>query len=96
LNRRSPDPLLAMVLVLAGMPLTVACTPTGNGTAFTLDICHPVPTFDTSTGQCTAAAPSRFALSVVPAGFGTVAPQSLMAATRAADAPDPPPPRLPA
>jgi hypothetical protein len=96
LNRRSPDPLLAMVLVLAGMPLAIASTPTGNGTVFTLDICHPVPTFDTSTGQCTAAAPSRFALSVVSAGFGTVTPQSLMAATRAADAPDPPPPRLPA
>jgi hypothetical protein len=94
---RRPGPAIAVVVALAlllgGMPLTLGIVVHSPEAMLTLDICHPVQSFSHSPVPV---------LAIMP-GSPTVAqflPQSGRSATpaqplrlRAADAPDPPPPK---
>jgi hypothetical protein len=102
LNRRQHRPLIAQLLViailLASLPMAAspAITERKSGPAFTLDICHPLPTLEAGTGSCTLAALTADSYSVALEDRGPTEIADLAGIGRADEAPDPPPPETPA
>jgi hypothetical protein len=94
---RCPDRAFAVIVALAvllgGMPLTLGIVVHGSETTFTLDICHPVQSFSHSPVSVVAIIPGSPAVaqSLPECGHYPSAVQALR--VRVADAPDPPPPK---
>lgn len=89
-------PVLALTLLLASMPAVVGVRVLDSGPALIPDICHPLQTLDRSSGPSLApllpAPPPAEAL----ADSGKVAGAVVVSPTCLREAPDPPPPKLPA
>lgn len=91
---RTAAVVLALAVLLGGMPLMLGVTVVRDGApAFTINICHPLHSFDRSP------APMLAVMTVHPATNGWLpergracAPAPTLRA-RTADAPDPPPPK---
>jgi hypothetical protein len=101
LNRRAklgrPDrataAILALVVLLGGMPLTLGIVAHSSRAMFTLDICHPAQSFSHSPVVAMAIIPDCPAVArVLPECEGYPVPADVRR-MRAADAPDPPPPK---
>ena len=94
---RRPDrvtaAIVALAILLGGMPLTLGIAVHSSETMFTLDICHPVQSFSYSAVAVVAilAGPATVASFLPECGRSLIRTASLR--MRAADAPDPPPPK---
>jgi hypothetical protein len=99
LKRRQNAPVIAQILVLAllvgGIP--VAASPvivqTQSAPAYTLDICNPLSSFALGTASCSLPPLTAFSFAAVIEDHGTAFESAPSRASRALDAPDPPPPK---
>jgi hypothetical protein len=84
--------IVALAVLLGGMPLTLGIVVHSSEAMFTLDICHPVQSFSHSPVLVVAIIPGAPAVAqfLPECGRYPFAVQALR--VRAADAPDPPPP----
>jgi hypothetical protein len=93
---RRPDAALAAILALAlllgGMPLTLGIVVHSSEEMFTLDICHPLQSFSHSPMVVAAIIPDSSGIARFLPECGRYAEPSATLRLRAADAPDPPPP----
>jgi hypothetical protein len=97
LRLKRPDHTVAAVLALAvllgGMPLTLGVVVQDHGPMFTLNICHPLQSFDRSPVPVLAVMPEHPAVREHLPERGHAAAPAQPLRLRAADAPDPPPPK---
>lgn len=96
-NMRPPAPaavaVVALAVLLGGMPLTLGVVVHSSEAMFTLDICHPVQSFSHSPVAVVAIIPGAAALAqCLPESEHYAVPRATLSA-RAADAPDLPPPK---
>jgi hypothetical protein len=84
---------LIFVMLAAGLPSFSGILIRGNTPAFTMDICHPLPSVDNSSiALLPAILPSRESVTVLPEA--TLVPESTVKIRSAlAQPPDPPPPK---
>ncbi len=93
---------LQRVAVLVALALAFAAMPSGGGIvivnsptpAFTLDICHPLPGMDRTTGTLSLARPAPAAERIMLADAGAVLDARIALADAFSPPPDPPPPKL--
>ncbi len=90
---RATAAIVALALLLGGMPLTLGIVVHSSETMFTLDICHPVQSFSHSPVVAMAIIPGSPAAAQVLPECGRYPVPSSTVRVRAADAPDPPPPK---
>lgn len=94
---RRPDgftaAIVAFAMLLGGMPLTLGIVVHSSEAAFTLDICHPVQTFSHSPEAVAAIVPGSPVVAQSLPECGSYSIQTTALRMRAADAPDPPPPK---
>lgn len=85
--------IVALAVLLGGMPLALGIVVHSSEAMFTLDICHPVQSFNHSPVPVVAIIPGSPAVArfLPECGRYRVAAQELRES--AADAPDPPPPK---
>jgi hypothetical protein len=88
--------LVAVALLLGGMPIVASRAAPDSRPAFTLDICHPLQAVNAASGPCNLPILHAQAIAHKPALVGILAEAIFTMATRPADAPDPPPPKTPA
>jgi len=86
--------LIAAALFVASMPVAVNALPPNGAPAFTLDICHPLQPFDTGSVRCDLPPLLRWPITHELPTSGIVNEQLTTVTTRAAEAPDPPPPKF--
>ena len=81
-------------MLLGGMPLTLGIVVHSSEAMFTLDICHPVQSFSHSAVAVVAIIPGSPAVAqfLPECGRYLSVPRATLS-VRAADAPDPPPPK---
>jgi hypothetical protein len=97
MRSRRPGPvaaaIVALAMLLGGMPLTLGIVVHSSEAMFTLDICHPAQSFSHSPVPVVAIMlGSPTAAQLLPElGRSSTPAQPLR--LRAADAPDPPPPK---
>ena len=85
--------IVALAVLLGGMPLTLGVVVHNSEAMFTLDICHPVQSFSHSPVGVIAIIPgSPTVARCLPESGRYSVPRTTLSA-RAADAPDPPPPK---
>lgn len=90
---RATAAIVAFAVLLGGMPLTLGIVVHSSEAMFTLDICHPVQDFSHAPVVTMAIIPHAPAVArVLPECEGYALPASVLR-MRAADAPDPPPPK---
>jgi hypothetical protein len=100
LNRRQNAPLIAQLLAIAllagGLPMAASPVIVQHhpGPAFTLDICTPLPSFALGAASCSLAPLPAFSFRVVIEDHGIAIDSESSQASRALDAPDPPPPKF--
>lgn len=94
-DSRRPDraaaALVALAILLGGMPLTPGIVVHSSETMFTLDICHPGQSFSHSPAAVAAIFPGSPAVTQFLPERGRDAVTTMALRVRAADAPDPPP-----
>jgi len=94
---RRPGPaavaIVAVALLLGGMPLTLGIVVHSPEAMFTLDICHPVQSFSYSPVAVVAILPGVAAVASFLPECGRSPIRTAALRVRAADAPDPPPPK---
>ena len=94
---RRPDrvtaAIVAFAILLGGMPLTLGIAVHSSETMFTLDICHPVQSFSYSPVAVVAILPGVAAVASFLPECGRSPIRTAALRVRAADAPDPPPPK---
>ena len=91
---RATAAIVALVLLLGGMPLTLGIVVQHSSEAtFTLDICHPVQSFSHSPTLVMAIIPDSPAVAQFLPERGLYPVPATAMRVRAADAPDPPPPK---
>jgi hypothetical protein len=94
---RRPGPaavaIVAVALLLGGMPLTLGIVVHSPEAMFTLDICHPVQSFSHSPVPVVAIMPGSPTVAQFLPQWGRSATPAQPLHLRAADAPDPPPPK---
>jgi hypothetical protein len=90
---RAAAAIVALAVLLGGMPLTLGVVVHSSQVTFTLDICHPAQSFSHSPVAVTAIIPgSPTVAQFLPESGRYSVPRTSLSA-RAADAPDPPPPK---
>ena len=90
---RAAAAIVALAVLLGGMPLTLGVVVHSSEVMFTLDICHPAQSFSHSPVAVMAIIPGSMALAQrLPESGRYTVPRATFSA-RAADAPDPPPPK---
>ena len=90
---RAAAAIVALAVLLGGMPLTLGVVVHSSEAMFTLDICHPVQSFSHSPVAVMAIIPgSPSVAQFLPESGRYSVPRTSLSA-RAADAPDPPPPK---
>lgn len=62
--------------------------------AFSLDICHPLPTFAVGTASCTLSAFTAYSFSILIEDRGSTEITDITGIDRAGEAPDTPPPKI--
>jgi hypothetical protein len=87
---------VALAIMLGGMPLTLGMVVHSSETMFTLDICHPGQRFSHSPAAVAASFPGSPAVTQFLPERGRDPVTTMALRVRAADAPDPPPPKTPA
>ena len=97
-SSRRPDrataAIVALAILLGGMPLTLGIVVVHSSeAAFTLDICHPVQSFSHSPVTMAAIFPDSPAVAQFLPDRGRYPAPIVALRMRAADAPDPPPPK---
>jgi hypothetical protein len=85
--------IVAFALLLGGMPLTLGIVVQSPEAMFTLDICHPVQSFSHSPMPVLAIMPGSPTVAQFLPQWGRSAAPAQPLRLRAADAPDPPPPK---
>jgi hypothetical protein len=86
--------IVALAILFGGMPLTLGIVVVHSSEAtFTLDICHPVQSFSPSPVTMAAIFPDSPAVAQLLPDRGRYAVSTMTLRARAADAPDPPPPK---
>jgi hypothetical protein len=85
--------IVALAVLLGGMPLTLGIVVHSSEAAFTLDICRPVQSFSHSPVSVMAIIPGSPAVAQSLAECGQYPSAVLALRVCAADAPDPPPPK---
>jgi hypothetical protein len=85
--------IVALAVLLGGMPLTLGIVVHSPEAAFSLDICHPVQSFSHSPVAVAAVIPAPPAVAQFLPEGGTYSVPATALRVRAADAPDPPPPK---
>lgn len=85
--------IVALALLLGGMPLTLGIIVHSPEAMFTLDICHPVQSFSHSPVPVLAIMPASPTVAQFLPQWGRSATPAHPLSLRAADAPDPPPPK---
>jgi len=85
--------IVALALLLGGMQLTFGIAMHSSETMFTLDICHPVQSFGYSPVAVVAILPGLAAVASFLPECGRFPIRTASLRLRAADAPDPPPPK---
>jgi hypothetical protein len=85
--------IVALALLLGGMPLTLGIVVHSPEAMFTLDICHPVQSFSHSPVPVLAIMPGSPTVAQFLPQWGRCATPAQPPRPRAADAPDPPPPK---
>ena len=90
---RATAAMVALAILLGGMPLTLGIVVHSSQAMFTLDICHPVQSFSHSPVAVVAIIPDSPAVAEFLPERGLYAVPPAPRRSRAADAPDPPPPR---
>jgi hypothetical protein len=91
---RAAAAIVALALLLGGMPLTLGVVVHSSEAMFTLDICHPVQSFSHSPVAVVAIIPGAVALAQCLAESRRYAvPRTTTLSARVPDAPDPPPPK---
>jgi hypothetical protein len=85
--------IVALAVLLGGMPLTLGVVVHRSEAMFTLDICHPVQSFSHSSVAVVAIIPGSVALAQCLAESERYAVPKATLSARVADAPDPPPPK---
>lgn len=88
--------IVALAVLLGGMPLTLGVVVHSSEAMFTLDICHPVQSFSHSPVVAMAIVPGAPAVAQVLPECGRYPVPASPLRVRVADAPDPPPPKAPA
>jgi hypothetical protein len=90
---RAAAAIVALAVLLGGMPLTLGVVVHSSEVMFTLDICHPAQSFSHSPVAVMAIIPgSPSVAQFLPESGRYSVPRTSLSA-RAADAPDPPPPK---
>jgi hypothetical protein len=90
---RAAAVLLAIAVLIGGMPLSMPAMRQRREAAFTLDICHPAQTWTFSPISVIAVFPDRPA-ATPPFLQRKIPATRLTLKIRDADAPDPPPPKV--
>lgn len=85
--------VVALAVLLGGMPLTLGIVVHSSEAMFTLDICHPVQSFSHSPVVAMAIIPCSPAVAQVLPERGSYPVPATALRVRMADAPDPPPPK---
>jgi len=85
--------IVALALLLGGMPLTLGIAVHSSEAMFTLDICHAVQSFSHSPVSVVAIIPGSPAVAQFLPEWGHYPPETQELRVRAAAAPDPPPPK---
>jgi len=90
---RAAAAIVALAVLLGGMPLTLGVVVHSSEVMFTLDICHPAQSFGHAPVAVMAIIPgSPSVAQFLPESGRYSVPRTSLSA-RAADAPDPPPPK---
>jgi hypothetical protein len=90
---RATAAIVALALLLGGMPLTLGMVVHSSEAMITQDICHPLQSFSYSPVVMAAIIPGSPAVaSVLPECADFPVPETALCASTA-DAPDPPPPK---
>jgi hypothetical protein len=86
---------MALVMAIASLPsIGIIVFSDRSGPSISLDVCHPLPSLDVSTGTVLIARPARpeFSERIFPAEtFAQLVP---ILKSKFAESPDPPPPKL--
>jgi hypothetical protein len=90
---RATAAIVALAILLGWMPLTLGIVVHTSDAMFTLDICHPVQSFSHSPVAVVAIRPGSPALAQFLPECGRYPVRTAALRVRAADAPDPPPPK---
>ena len=90
---RAAAAIVALAVLLGGMPLTLGIVLHSPEAMFTLDICHPLQSFSHSPVPVVAIMPGFPAVAQFVPECGRIDTRSQAPRVRAADPPDPPPPK---
>ena len=91
---RAAAAIVALAMLLGGMPLTLGIVVHSSEAMFTLDICHPEQSFSNSAVAVVAIIPASPAVAqFLPESGRYYSVTRATLSVRAADAPDPPPPK---
>jgi hypothetical protein len=90
---RAAVAIVALAVLLGGTPLTLGVVVHSSEPMFTLDICHPVQSFSHSPVSVLAIMPASPTVAQFLPQWGRSATPAHPLSLRAADAPDPPPPK---
>jgi len=85
--------IVALAVLLGGMPLTLGIVVRSSEATFALDVCHPVQSFSHSPVLVVAIIPGSPAVAQFPPECGRYRSAAQELRVRAADAPDLPPPK---
>ena len=85
--------IVALALLLGGLPIVASQAAPDSHPAFTLDICHPLQAVNAMSTPCNLPVLRTNGIAHAPAPAGVLAEAIFTMATRPADAPDPPPPK---
>lgn len=90
---RTTAAIVALAMLLGGMPLTLGIVVHSSEAMFTLDVCHPMQSFSHSPVVAMAIIPRSPAVARVLPDRGRYSVPASALRARVADAPDPPPPK---
>ena len=90
---RAAAAIVALAMLLGGMPLTLGIVVHSSEAMFSLDICHPVRSFSHSPVAVVAIIPGSPGVAQFLSESGRYSVPRATLSMRAADAPDPPPPK---
>jgi len=86
---------MALVMMMASLPsIGVIIIADRSGPTISMDICHPLPSFETSVGTVLIARPASSGIGAQIVLHETVAQFVPVLKSKLADTPDPPPPKL--
>ena len=90
---RTAAAIVALAVLLGGMPLTLGVVVHSSEVLFTLDICHPVQSFSHSSVAMIALIPGSPTVAQLLVESRLYSVPRATPSARVADAPDPPPPK---